>query len=386
MLIRHNQIRKMLAVIRNRKEPKAMPLRNIAAAVGLLIGVSGAARPADKALREKPRQASFHVRNVFNVKVPKGAQAVRIWFAMPQEDASSSIRNFAVTSDAVVRYDTDSWGNRVGYLEVRAPAQEQITLREEFDLTRSEIQTRVDPSKTRALTDPERIALARYLAPSTHVVVNDRIKALSASIVGGETNPILAARKIYDWTFKNIDYWVKDPDHLKASPVGSTEYCMMSKTGNCTDFHSLFASLAMAAGLPTRLVYGSLLKPSLNGIEVDASYHCWVQFYAPQTGWVPLDASLANIYGKDFPLTDKNKKLVELTTATGYKGPDPSKVDYYFGNIDERRVVWSIGRDLMMQPPQESGPVNALTKAYVEVDGKTYADWTREFTYREIVR
>ena len=40
----------------------------------------------------------------------------------------------------------------------------------------------------------------------------------------------------------------------------------------------------------------------------------------------------------------------------------------------------------MMQPPQESGPVNALTKAYVEVDGKTYADWTREFTYREIVR
>ena len=220
----------------------------------------------------------------------------------------------------MVRYDTDSWGNRVGYLEVRAPAQEQITLREEFDLTRSEIQTRVDPSKTRALTDPERIALARYLAPSTHVVVNDRIKALSASIVGGETNPILAARKIYDWTFKNIDYWVKDPDHLKASPVGSTEYCMMSKTGNCTDFHSLFASLAMAAGLPTRLVYGSLLKPSLNGIEVDASYHCWVQFYAPQTGWVPLDASLANIYGKDFPLTDKNKKLVELTTATGYKG------------------------------------------------------------------
>ena len=141
MLIRHNQIRKMLAVIRNRKEPKAMPLRNIAAAVGLLIGVSGAARPADKALREKPRQASFHVRNVFNVKVPKGAQAVRIWFAVPQEDASSSIRNFAVTSDAVVRYDTDSWGNRVGYLEVRAPAQEQITLREEFDLTRSEIQS-----------------------------------------------------------------------------------------------------------------------------------------------------------------------------------------------------------------------------------------------------
>ena len=95
----------------------------------------------------------------------------------------------------------------------RAPAQEQITVREEFDLTRSEIQSRVDAATTRALTEPERAALARYLAPSTHVIINDRIKALAASIVEGETNPVRAARKIYDWTFKNIDYWVKDPDH-----------------------------------------------------------------------------------------------------------------------------------------------------------------------------
>ncbi len=363
-----------------------MTLRSISAAVALSICLSGATAPTDKTPGGQPKQASFHVKNVFHVKVPKGANTVRIWFAVPQEDASSAIRNFAVSTDGMVRYDADSWGNRVGYLEVRAPAQEQITVREEFDLTRSEIQSRVSAAGTRALTEPERAALGRYLAPTTHVIINDRIKALAASIVEGETNPVRAARKIYDWTFKNIDYWVKDPDHLKASSVGSTEYCMLSKTGNCTDFHSLFASLAMAAGLPTRIVYGSLLKPSLNGIEVDASYHCWIQFYAPQVGWVPLDVSLANIYGKEFPLTEKNKKLVELTTATGYKGPDPSKVDYYFGNIDERRVVWSIGRDLMMQPPQESGPVNALAKAHVEVDGKPHADWTREFTYKEIVR
>jgi len=95
----------------------------------------------------------------------------------------------------------------------------------------------VDAARARPLTEPERAALARFLASTTHVVVNDRIKGLAASIVEGETNPVRAARRIYDWTFKNIDYWVKDPDHLKASPVGSTEYCMLTKTGNCTDFH-----------------------------------------------------------------------------------------------------------------------------------------------------
>ena len=74
----------------------------------------------------------------------------------------------------------------------------------------------------------------------------------------------------------------------------------------------------------------------------------------------------------------------ELTTATGYKGADPQMVDYYFGNLDERRVVWSVGRDLTMAPAQEAGPVNALPKMYVEVDGKVYNDWSRKFTYKEV--
>jgi hypothetical protein len=61
-------------------------------------------------------------------------------------------------------------------------------------------------------------------------------------------------------------------------------------------------------------------------------------------------------------------------------------VDYYFGNLDERRVVWSRNRDLTMSPRQDGEPVNALPKAYIEVDGKAHpegAGWTRKLTYRE---
>lgn len=332
----------------------------------------------------QPEQAAFRIKNVLTVKIPPDAKTVRIWFAVPQEDAYSVITNFNAATDHPVHYDWDSWRNRVGYLEVPSGTQGPVTITETFDLKRTEMRNVIDPKATRPLTDSERTALSRYLQPTTYVVVNDQIKTFAKSIVGGETNPVLQARKIYDWTLQNIDYWVKDPDHLKASPVGSTEYCLSNKTGNCTDFHSLFASLAMASGLPTRMIYGSLMKPTLDGIQVDASYHCWLQFYAPNLGWLPLDVSLANIYGKEFPLTDKNKVLVERTTATGYHGIDMSKVDYYFGNIDDRRVVWSVGRDLMMQPPQDDGPVNSLPKVYVEVNGKQYTDWTREFTYKAL--
>lgn len=350
---------------------------------GVAIGVSVRTFRGDVSEKAQPKQASFQIKNEFKVQPPKGAKTIRMWFAVPQEDAASEIREFRVTAAFPVQYFRDDWGNRVGYAEVIAPAEGPITIREEFGLTRTEIRNLMDPAKTRPLTDQERAALFAYLQPSTHVIVNDSIKSLSASIVGGERNPILAARKIYDWTLENVDYWVKDPDHLKASPVGSTEYCLRTKTGNCTDFHSLFASLAMAAGIPTRMVYGSLLKPTLNGVQIDGSYHCWIYFFAPNYGWLPLDVSLANIYGKEFPVTDKNRKLVELTTATGYKGLDPSKVDYYFGNLDERRVTWSTGRDLIMQPPQNDGPVNALAKMYVEIDGKESNDWTRELSYAE---
>src|SRR3984957_8590462 len=350
------------------------------------IGVSVRMFGGDVSNRTKPKRASFEIKNEFKVQPTKGATTVRMCFAVPQEDAVSVVREFRVAADFPVQYFRDDWGNRVGYAEVNSPAEGRITIREEFGLTRTEIRNAIDPAKTRALTTQERAALFLYLQPSTHVIVSDQIRALSASIVGGETNPILAARKIYNWTLENVDYWVKDPDHLKASPIGSTEYCLRTKTGNCTDFHSLFASLAMAAGIPTRMVYGSLLKPTLNGVQIDGSYHCWIYFFAPNYGWLPLDVSLANIYGKVFPVTDKNKKLVELTTATGYRGLDPSKVDYYFGNLDERRGAWSMGRDLIMQPPQQDGPVNALAKMYVEIDGKQFTDWTRELTYAEATK
>jgi len=351
----------------------------IIALFALCLSVSA----ADPSPSSQPKRARFRVTNLLTIQVPKDAKNVRIWFAVPQEDADTIVHDFKVTSAIPVRYDTDSWGNRIGYAEVATAEHNQLTIEEDFDLTRFETHNVVDAAATRPLTDAERTALNRFLQPTTFIVVNDRMKKLAASVVGNETNPVLAMRKLYDWTYQNVNYWVKDPDHLKASAVGSSEYCLSSKTGNCTDINSLLSSLAISSGIPVRMVYGSLFKPTLNGVDSDASYHCWVEFFAPRLGWIPADASLANIYAEDIKLTEQNKKLVTLTTSTGYNGSDAGKVNLYFGNLDERRVVWSMGRDLMMQPAQEDGPVNSLSKVYVEIDGKQSTNWTRKCSYTE---
>jgi len=133
-------------------------------------------------------------------------------------------------------------------------------------------------------------------------------------------------------------------------------------------------------------VYGSFLKPDLRAQDQDQSYHCWAEFYAPGIGWVHHDVAVADLYHGEYPVNADNERLVKLTTADGTFGNDPARVDYYFGNLDARRVVWSRNRDLTMTPKQDGEPVNALPKAYVEIDGKVHPEgsgWVRKLTYRE---
>jgi transglutaminase-like putative cysteine protease len=335
----------------------------------------------------EPRTATFEARHELKVTVPDGAQRVRIWVAMPQDDPLQLVKNFKVEAPIPHRVTTDSQGNKAIYLELADPKTKEFSVIETFTLSRREQISGVDARKAGLLNAAKRAELAPLLAANQHVIIDDRIQKLSASIVGEEKNPVLAARRLYDWTLANIDYWVKDPKNKKASPVGSTEYCLTTKTGNCTDFHSLWTSLARASGIPTRMVYGSFFKKELDGQDADQSYHCWPEFYASGIGWVPHDVAVADIFVGDFQSSPDNEKLVRLTTADGYAGADKSKVDYYFGNIDERRVTCSRGRDLTLSPKQDAGPVNALAKAYVEIDGKSAAEkevWTRKLTFREI--
>lgn len=359
------------------------------AGLAALAGCAGGG--GDFVASKEGKSKTFEARHELKVAVPEGAKKVRIWFAMPQDDPAQSVADFKVETKEAYTIEKDSEGNESIYVAVEGPGKE-ISILTTFTVTRMETLTDPDASKTRALTDEERAEFARYLGANRNVVINDAIRNLAKEIAGGETNPVKVARRIYDWELANIEYWVKDPNNKKASPVGSTEYCLSSKTGNCTDFHSLWTSLARANGIPTRMVYGSFFKAELDGKDADQSYHCWPEFWVPEIGWIPHDVAVADIFVGDFTLTPDNEPKVKLTTADGYTGADKAKVEWYFGNLDERRVTWSRGRDLTLTPKQDAGPVNALAKAYVEIDGQPAGEkaadgktviWTRKLTFTE---
>jgi transglutaminase-like putative cysteine protease len=343
--------------------------------------------PIQSLMAQPLRKATFELRNEFAIQVPAGAKRVRVWTALPQDDPAQQISNLKIEAPYPYRVELDSEGSKVLFLETDSPTEKELKVVVSFVLTRSEVRSGVDPSRAKPISEADRVRLAQYLRPNKHVIIDGDIRRLAQQIVGSEQNPVLAAHKLYDWVLDNVEYWVKDPKNNKASPVGSTTYCLTFRTGNCTDFESLWTSLARAVGIPTQIVYGSFLKPDLLGQDQDQSYHCWAEFYAPGLGWIPHDVAVADLYAGEFPVNEDNEKLVRLTTADGSFGPNPEKVAYYFGNLDERRVVWSRNRDLIFNPRQDGEPVNALPKAYVEVDGKEHPEtkgWVRKLTYRQV--
>src|SRR6202044_3254243 len=116
-------------------------LRLMAASVAAGISVSLFAGYSAKL--EQPKTASFQIKNEFMVQVPKDTKTARLWFAVPQEDSASVVREFSVAADFPVHYYRDDWGNRVGYAEINAPGDGPLKLREQFGLTRTEIRNSI---------------------------------------------------------------------------------------------------------------------------------------------------------------------------------------------------------------------------------------------------
>ena len=51
----------------------------------------------------------------------------------------------------------------------------------------------------------------------------------------------------------------------------------------------------------------------------------------------------------------------------------PDRHDYYFGHLDAARVAFTMGRDLVLKPPQNGEPLNYLIYPYAELDGDSSA-------------
>jgi transglutaminase-like putative cysteine protease len=197
---------------------------------------------------------------------------------------------------------------------------------------------------------------ARFLGPNERVVVGHPVlepiqNEVRAQV--GEADQAAMARAIYDWVVDNVEY-------KKVGTGwghGDTFWACSERYGNCTDFHALFISLARSEGIPARFEIGFPIPLDRREGEI-GGYHCWVEFYLPETGWFPIDASEA------------------------FKHPE--RRELFYGTHPADRIHFTTGRDLRLGADHRDRPLNYFVYPYIEVAGKAWrGPVERRFAYRE---
>ncbi len=286
--------------------------------------------------------------------IPAGARRVRVWLPMAVSDEHQTVVFKGVNGPAHLREMRESPnGNHILYGEISNPQSSTATFNLEFEVTRKEF-AKGDFAALQKAEGPEAAlprSFERYLKPDQLVPIDGRIKQLADENTHGKKGTIERAHALYDYVFQTVRYDKSGTGWGR----GDSLWVCDAKHGNCTDFHSLFISLARAEGIPARFEIGFPISGGHDGTV--PGYHCWAEFYANGIGWVPVDISEA--------------------------WKDPKKHDYFFGSIDANRVQFSMGRDLVLQPKQTGDPVNFFIYPYVEVDGKKFDGLSKKFTFHE---
>jgi len=125
------------------------------------------------------------------------------------------------------------------------------------------------------------------------------IIAKSKEIVGGETNPYLAAKKIHSFVVNHMTYDMAAATPWKPETEGAL-FALRSGRGVCRHFSALFTALARASGIPTVDVWGSRATDRGYLADDGGNKHSWVHFYVPNYGWIPAEPTMEYHYGGDW--------------------------------------------------------------------------------------
>jgi transglutaminase-like putative cysteine protease len=299
------------------------------AAVCLAPAVLGAAGDQP----ETPRVRTFQFTYAATITGLKPGQNARVWLPVPPSDDDQEVKIVTKDPPAEGAIRTESpYNNRILYLEAKANDQGEIPLRMVYRVKRRELKRdRLAPKK-----DEDAEELARLLKPNKRVPITGK----PLELIEGKKVPadeMEAARLFYDVVNGHMRY--------NKEGNGDSVWACENGRGNCSDFHSLFLSLARSQRIPAKFEIGFGLPPQRGSGDI-AGYHCWAKFHLRSGTWVPVDISEAN----------KNPRLRE----------------YYFGNLSVDRIAFSTGRDLNLNPRQAGPPLNFFIYPYVEVGGKEY--------------
>ncbi|MBN4081207.1 transglutaminase domain-containing protein [Caldithrix abyssi] len=267
--------------------------------------------------------------------------AVEAWIPLPQSGQFQTIKNLAVDYTQPYRFETDSiYGNLFLHIPPHKVTRPE-TLSIRFSVLRQE-----------ARVVPVQIGEADhnlFLQSFEKVPIDEQFVQIADSVtsLNGQTG-----RRLYNYILDHMEY---DKTGIGWGEGDARYACDIGK-GNCTDYHSYYNALMRTKGIPARFSIGFPIPEGSAGVV--NGYHCWAEFYEEGKGWVPVDISEA----------DKH----------------PEKEDYFFGHLDERRVKFTVGRDIPLPGGTAEDIVNFSIYPYVKLDGVPSLGYTKNFHFNVV--
>lgn len=313
-------------------------------------------------------QSSGTITMEFDLSGNNPEEVAQLWIPYPLSDRDQLITDIKVSGDYAkcAVYSDQAYSTPILYARWDKGAKSRkLTLT--FHAVRQEVVRRDFPAKE-AAWDPA--DYARYLAPTSLGPVDGQVKMLADQITKDKTTVLAKAKAIYDWICENM---FRDPD-TRGCGAGDVCSLLIRPGGKCTDIHSVFVALCRAAGVPAREVFGIRMGQKAEE-DITTWQHCWAEFYLPGYDWVPVD-----------PADVRKKMLVEKLELGDAKTKEYR--DYFWGGWDAYRVKYAVGRDLVLNPPQQGPPLNTFGYPYAQIGQETLdwldpANFIYKFTYRQ---
>ena len=299
------------------------------------------------------RQRHFEFTYAFTVHAPERGKPLKVWFPIPTSDSWQRVQVISARGDLPMKHTRESeYGDNIYYAATPKAEHDEYHFEVVYDVVRLERIGLRDGKPVGGRPQLERADLDRFLQPDKLVPVTGVPAQLAQQQTRGLFEPLQKARALYEYVFRTMRYDKSGTGWGRGDSLWACD----AKRGNCTDFHSLFASMARSQKIPVRFAIGFPI-PSGQHSGVIPGYHCWDDFYADQT-WVPVDISEA--------------------------WKDPTKKEYFFGRHDENRVQFSVGRDIRLKPPQAGNPLNYFVYPYVESAGKVHENVSNVFSFKDV--
>jgi sterol desaturase/sphingolipid hydroxylase (fatty acid hydroxylase superfamily) len=309
----------------------------------VLLSCLGTHAFAQTALGETGKR-TFELTYQGEILLPDNAKAVELWIPLASSREGQKILKRTIDLPYSHRITQEpTYKNEMIYLKVenaKNPIPFKIQYRAIVDQRLFEkVASRADS--------------ALYLKSSRFMSVGEKIRSIAKTNLPENASLLDKARAIYDYVIGHMQYDKSAPGWGR----GDTQRACDIGKGNCTDFHSLFISVAHAADIPARFKIGFQVPPGPEGTI--AGYHCWAEFSDDNKIWNPVDASEA------------------------WKHPENR--ESYFAHFDPNKFLISLGRDIALSPKQKGEPVNIFFYPYVEADGKAIENVSKmEFSYRDL--